>query len=359
MSNLSIPNYLFKYDINLLKTEIDHIFANDKYYQLRKRSIDQKMDLNKILELVECLEQGCSLRQCAKKLKINVSTLTRSLLKVAVQKWKDGQSYWKINLHTWVKHYASFRKSIHKWWSNWTCRKWKNVLDFIKTNAPLWSKIKKLSGQLILQKLRWEFNGKIPSLRTLYNWFNSKVLSTLKQDLIFKRGYRKKSKNVKEPKRPKAVFNDNWKDYRGYLKIAHLDNVYQLDTMSGKKSDRFWNLVLVNVQTTRFYSQRCLKNKWAIRDALKYLLAKHKLKIDHLLMDNGWENILLDQVDPNINLYYCDAGSPWQKGMVERTIRGLRTYHLLAKSCSIDLVSQNQLDWIVNDYWQFKQAING
>ena len=70
--------------------------------------------------------------------------------------------------------------------------------------------------------------------------------------------------------------------------------------------------------------------KWAIHDALKHLIAKHKLKITDLLMDSGWENILLDQVDPNINLYYCDATNPWQKGVVERTIRGLRTYHLLA-----------------------------
>ena len=99
--------------------------------------------------------------------------------------------------------------------------------------------------------------------------------------------------------------------------------------------------------------------KWAIHDALKHLIAKHKLKITDLLIDSGWENILLDQVDPNINLYYCDAGNPWQKGMVERTIRALRTYHLLAKFCSIDIVSQKQLDWIVNDYWQFKQAIKG
>ena len=164
MTNISIANYLFKYDINLLRAEIDHIFANDKYYQLPKRSTDEKMDLNKMLELLKYLEQGCSLRQCAKKLKINVSTLTRSLLKVAVQK--------------------------------------------------LWSKIKKLSGQLIIQKLKCEFNGKIPSLRTLYNWFNTKVLSPLKQALIFKKGYHKKSKKVKEPKRPKAVFNAHWKDYR-------------------------------------------------------------------------------------------------------------------------------------------------
>lgn len=32
MTNISIANYLFKYDINLLRAEIDHIFANDKYY---------------------------------------------------------------------------------------------------------------------------------------------------------------------------------------------------------------------------------------------------------------------------------------------------------------------------------------
>ena len=87
----------------------------------------------------------------------------------------------------------------------------------------------------IRSDLWWE----IPSLRTLYNWFNTKVLSPLKQALIFKKTYHKKSKKVKEPKRPKAVFNAHWKTHEDYLKIVDQPNIYQLDPITGKKKKIF------------------------------------------------------------------------------------------------------------------------
>ena len=74
-------------------------------------------------------------------------------------------------------------------------------------------------------------------------------------------------------------------------------------------------------------------------------------------MDNGWENILLDQVDPNINLYHCDPSSPWQKANVERTIRDLRTYPSLAKRHSLDPVDQKEIDRIIYHYWNYRQFL--
>ena len=79
--------------------------------------------------------------------------------------------------------------------------------------------------------------------------------------------------------------------------------------------------------------KRCLKNKRAVCNALKAIIRKYHLQIDHLLMDNGWENILLDQVDPNINLYHCDPPSPWQKSNVERT--GFKNLSFVSKASSV------------------------
>ena len=100
--------------------------------------------------------------------------------------------------------------------------------------------------------------------------------------------------------------------------------------------------------------KRCLKNKWSVCNALKAIISKYHLQIDHLLMDNGWENIMLDQVDPNINLYRCDPSIPWQKANVERTIWDLRTYPSLAKRHSLDPVDQKEVNRIIFHYWNYR-----
>lgn len=46
-------------------------------------------------------------------------------------------------------------------------------------------------------------------------------------------------------------------------------------------------MLLTNLQTGQPYMKRCLKNKRAVRNALKAIIRKYHLQIDHLLMDNG------------------------------------------------------------------------
>lgn len=216
-----------------------------------------------------------SLRNCAKAIGIQVSTLTRSLLNVAKQKWRNGKSYWKINLNHWLDWYVNFSIRNRQRWKSWIRAKWNQVLSLIKNNYQSRFQLKRLSGQLIRYQLDKIYDGKIPALRTLYNWFNNPILGDLKQYLIFKKGYRKKSKKVKEPKRPKAVFNRKWKTQEDYLKIIDQPHIYQLDTITGTKNDRYWLVLLTNLQTGQPYMKTCLKNKRSVRNALKAIIRKH------------------------------------------------------------------------------------
>lgn len=364
MTTVIIANYRICFNKNKIETQIEKIFQDEKRkskkdQELKKRSTKARMNLEAITKLINHLDTTpiTSLRKCAQAINVNVSTLIRSLLNVAKQKWKSGTSYWKINLDHWVDWYVNFSTRNQQRWRNWIRTKWNQVLSLIKHNYQSWFQLKWLSGQLIRYQLDQIYDGKIPALRTLYNWFNKPILGDLKQWLIFKKGY-KKVKEVKEPKRPKAVFNAHWKTHEDYLKIVDQPNIYQLDTISGKKKDLYWLVLLTNLQTGQPYIKRCLKNKRAVRNALKAIIRKYHLQIDHLLMDNGWENILLDQVDPNINLYHCDPSSPWQKSNVERTIRDLRTYPLLAKHRSLDPVDQKEVNQIIFHYWNYRQFLH-
>ena len=67
-------------------------------------------------------------------------------------------------------------------------------------------------------------------------------------------------------------------------------------------------------------------------------------------MDNGWENIFLHEVDPNINLYYCDPYHPNQKALVERMIRDLRVDTDLSDGVCFDHLDEAKIKQINDDF---------
>ena len=64
-------------------------------------------------------------------------------------------------------------------------------------------------------------------------------------------------------------------------------------------------------------------------------------------MDNGWENILLHEVDPNIKLYHSNPGKPNQKALVERMIRDLILDSDLSNSVCFDHLDEANIKAII------------
>ena len=92
-----------------------------------------------------------------------------------------------------------------------------------------------------------------------------------------------------------------------------------------------------------------------LKTAVISLIKQYNLKIEHLLMDNGWENIFLHEVDPNINLYHCDPYHPNQKALVERMIRDLRVDTDLSDGVCFDHLDEAKIKQINDDFNAIKK----
>lgn len=337
---------------NLEKFEL----FNQKIHQLeniKNLSEYQSLDPKTMLNILKRWDAGQSFNQIAADFDLHVSSITRSLKKVAIlqpaKKTHNGWKIYKIKWIDWVVHYLNYNVNKQAVARAKQIEKYQAQFDFIEINCQQWADFKKLSGSRIISYLKQAFAKPICQ-STIYNWI-SKGWLAIKNLMIFKKGYKKPKKQGK--KRHKTVFNPNYyQNYDVYWKqrIAKLTNVYQIDTMMGKQDDQIWVVVLVNLKTKMTYIKHCQKSSQALKQAVISLIKQYHLNIEHLLMDNGWENILLHEVDPNIKLYHTDPGKPNQKALVERMIRDLRTYVALDGKTSFNRLNEITIKKINNDF---------
>lgn len=207
--------------------------------------------------------------------------------------------------------------------------------------------------EYIVEKLKqhWspdEISGRIKdenqsfyvSKTAIYEWLRSEWGQYWCKYLYSKK-YRRRKRKSKQSK--KALIPN-----RIGIELRPNDNTYghyEGDTMiSGKKHHSKNSLSVIyerKVKYVKINKIKSLKPKLFNQSILK--MKKH-LKIKTLTMDNGIENQYYQQL--NINTYFCDPYSSWQKGGVENVIKMIRRF--IPKGSDLKTYSHQYIQRIEN-----------
>ncbi len=106
-------------------------------------------------------------------------------------------------------------------------------------------------------------------------------------------------------------------------------------------------------EATKFTICKKLKEQTASKviSTLKEIFKNRLIKkcVKGIITDQGKEFSEWKEIEKitNSNLYFCDPASPTQKPIVERINQDIR--HLLPKGTDFKKVSQNKIDWIMEN----------
>jgi IS30 family transposase len=160
------------------------------------------------------------------------------------------------------------------------------------------------------------------SKTSIYEWLRSNYGQYWCQYLYSQRYRKKKRKNKKIkkaliPNRIGIELRPNGSVYGDY----------EADTMvSGKKHQSKHSLSVIYERKARYVKISKIKSLKPRLFNQSILKMKENLKIKTLTMDNGIENQYHQQL--NINTYFCNPYSSWQKGGVENVIKMIRRFVL-------------------------------
>jgi IS30 family transposase len=168
------------------------------------------------------------------------------------------------------------------------------------------------------------------SISTIYRAFHNKTLSHLHKHfriLTYKRGWRKGNKRGdsfrgcrKIEERPKAVFE---REEFGHWELDSLVFCRKEEKVAGVFVERKTG----DVNAVLLDDRKALTMKEAVVSIFKNLPLKARLT---LTVDRGKEFELWRDIEselPGTRIYFCDAGSPYQKGCVENLNGLLRQYY--------------------------------
>ena len=122
-------------------------------------------------------------------------------------------------------------------------------------------------------------------------------------------------------------------------------NHWEMDTIIG--SHHKGNLLSLIERKSKYLNVRKLKSKHSsiVKKELKALSSKYKMLTT--TTDQGREFSKFKEIEKEcgMKIYFCDKGSPWQKGMIENANRIIRRH--LPKSLRISQLDQNILNKVV------------
>ncbi|WP_227991512.1 IS30 family transposase [Spiroplasma poulsonii] len=192
-----------------------------------------------------------------------------------------------------------------------------------------------------------EFGSKFPiCVKTLYKYIYSGLLNLSKENLYF-HGKRFKTKNRK----------DNRGKIRNFKTIEQAKHDkyefgwFQMDTVVGKDHQSSC-LVLTEELSKKTFCKKLNENSVVeVTKAIKKILNNKIFKtinIKGIVTDQGKEFSNWKEIEKIActNVYFCDAGTPTQKPLVERINRDIR--HWFPKGTDFNNITQQEIDWVID-----------
>ena len=259
------------------------------------------------------LNQGLSMRQVAKILKISHSTISRYKAGIYKKRKIDINKKHEIFLNYLYEHYNYKNNSV----------------------------------EVCIHMFKKRYKGiKCPSIQQVYNWINEGKINITKRDLCYKKHRSNKSNMMSHTKwnfdnktvlpislRPKYI---NKRDELGHLEI---------DSILGKRNEYSSIISIVDRCSRRVWLIKSeYKNEYYINKLIYEYIIKNDIEVKSITVDNGIEfNALgITAKKLGVKLYKCDPYCSFQRGTNERTNALVRRW--IPKGSSMKLISQIYLD---------------
>jgi IS30 family transposase len=196
------------------------------------------------------------------------------------------------------------------------------------------------------------------SERTIYNYVNDRVLSVKNIDLPRKVRYRPRKKTKTRFKVDKScLIGRSYKDFLVFMENTENSAIVQMDTVEGRKGGKvFLTLSFVSSSFMLGYLRDANTSK-SVTDIFQMLWEilgrKYFTELfPAILTDNGSEfsnptAIEFDEAgNRRTHLFYCNPGSPFEKGAIENNHEFIR--RILPKGTSFDNLTQADVQRMLN-----------
>ena len=184
------------------------------------------------------------------------------------------------------------------------------------------------------------------SIKTIYNYINTGVLSIKNLNLPKKTRYKKRHSHNKSINNKLIFANKTYKDFQEYIAKHPKEEIVEMDTVIGTASSKKVLLTML-FRSSRLMIAFLLDrlhylNVIEVFDYIEYNLGAASMYdlMPIILTDRGFEFTHPHELEYGINglkrtkIFYCDAMSPYQKGAIEKNHEYIRKF--LPKGSSFD-----------------------
>lgn len=279
------------------------------------------------LEFSILLSKGYSLREIAKALGRNHTSLSRELKKNRV-----SGTYSPIKAHN--------KSDTRRRYSKYQGMKVRKTFGLEKYTEE---KLKAgWSPELIAGRWTVETGQKLKTdtiYKYLYSVFGQHLCEYLKYKRYGKRRRRLSTKPVPASHIPDRIsINERPGEIGERITFGH----YEADTMGRPRNASPQTLVVMRERLSRkFFGIKVEQLKYTIEGFKKIVKSLH---VASITFDNGVENIRYQELE--IPSYFCNPYHSWEKGSVEQGIGQIRTY--IPKKADLKNYSQQDIDAIIN-----------
>lgn len=259
-------------------------------------------------EISILLNKGYSVRDIAKAINYNPSSISREITNNSVNGIYDPFK-------------ANHKAYVHRKYSKFQGMK-------IRNNRELENRIIKdlklsQTPEEIAGRLKFENNNQtVVSTKCIYKYIYSIFGKELGQYLPSKRVRPKKRKK----KRIKKIIIPNRISIHLRPEIVLVNEQFghfEGDTLGRPKNDNDTLVGVVERKSLYFLAERVKRLKYSI-NGFKSTLNPHYEILKSLTLDNGVENAKYEEL--NVDTYFCDPYSSWQKPVIENTFGRLRRF---------------------------------
>ena len=205
------------------------------------------------------------------------------------------------------------------------------------------------------------------SVKTIYNYIDSGVLSVKNLNLPKKTKYKKRHSHNKSINNKLVFANKTYKDFQDYIAKHPKEEVVEMDTVIGTTSSKKVLLTML-FRSSRLMIAFLLDrlhylNVVEVFDYIEYNLGAASMYdlMPTILTDRGFEFTHPHELEYGINglkrtkIFYCDAMSPYQKGAIEKNHEYIRKF--LPKGSSFDNLTQDNINLMLSHINSTKREI--
>lgn len=205
------------------------------------------------------------------------------------------------------------------------------------------------------------------SVKTIYNYIDSGVLSVKNLNLPKKTKYKKRHSHNKSINNKLIFANKTYKDFQDYIAKHPKEEVVEMDTVIGTASSKKVLLTML-FRSSRLMIAFLLDrlhylNVVEVFDYIEYNLGAASMYdlMPTILTDRGFEFTHPHELEYGINglkrtkIFYCDAMSPYQKGAIEKNHEYIRKF--LPKGSSFDNLTQDNINLMLSHINSTKREI--